>query len=122
MGCDVDVCDICGEAANGREAIEKALVLRPDVILMDVCMPLMNGPAAARELRRLIPGTKIVFLSVQDAKIIGEMLPDVRADGYLSKDCSISDLQRTKADVMSICYEEPYTPCLAQFPITRSTS
>jgi DNA-binding NarL/FixJ family response regulator len=46
---------VCGEAVNGREGIEKAQQLRPDVIVLDLSRPLMNGLEAARELKRLLP-------------------------------------------------------------------
>ena len=47
--------DICGEAANGHEAIGAAKLLNPDLIILDLAMPVMNGLAAARVLRRLMP-------------------------------------------------------------------
>jgi DNA-binding NarL/FixJ family response regulator len=47
--------EVCGEAANGREGIEKAQQLKPDLIVLDLSMPVMNGIEAARELTRLLP-------------------------------------------------------------------
>jgi len=58
--------DICGEASNGREAILQAETLRPDVIIMDLSMPLMNGLEAIREIGRFHPETQIVILSQYD--------------------------------------------------------
>jgi len=57
---------VCGEAANGREAVEKAQQLHPDVIILDLNMPVMNGFEAALEIRRIAPSSKIVFFSVHD--------------------------------------------------------
>jgi DNA-binding NarL/FixJ family response regulator len=54
---------VCGEAENGREGIKQALLLIPDLILMDLSMPVMNGFQAARELRRLLPKVPIVMLT-----------------------------------------------------------
>ena len=47
--------EVCGEAENGKEAIAEALELRPDLIVLDLSMPVMNGLDAARELKRLMP-------------------------------------------------------------------
>ena len=60
---------VCGEAANGREAVQKVLELDPDVIILDLSMPVMNGFEAARVIRRLAPSTKIVFFSVDDVPV-----------------------------------------------------
>jgi|ERR1700730_3336425 DNA-binding NarL/FixJ family response regulator len=55
--------DVCGEAENGREGIEKAQELRPDVIVMDLSMPVMNGIEAARVLRTLMPTVPLIIFS-----------------------------------------------------------
>jgi chemotaxis response regulator CheB len=52
--------EVCGEAENGREAIEKTLELRPDVIVMDLSMPVMNGVDAARALKELMPTVPLI--------------------------------------------------------------
>jgi DNA-binding NarL/FixJ family response regulator len=57
---------VCGDAKNGKEAIEKVMEVRPDIVLMDINMPEMNGVKAAQEIRRIFPTTKIVFLTVHD--------------------------------------------------------
>ena len=57
---------VCGDAQNGKEAVEKVIELKPDIVLMDINMPVLNGLAAAQEIRRLAPSTKIVFLTVHD--------------------------------------------------------
>jgi DNA-binding NarL/FixJ family response regulator len=67
--------EICGEAANGREGIEKALRLKPDVIVLDLAMPVMNGLQAARELTRLLPSVPLImFTSYQTAQLKQEAL------------------------------------------------
>jgi DNA-binding NarL/FixJ family response regulator len=53
--------EVCGEAANGREGIEKAQQLKPNVIVLDLSMPVMNGLEAARELTRLLPSVPVVM-------------------------------------------------------------
>jgi len=55
--------DVCGEAENGREAIEKAQELHPDLIVLDLSMPVMNGIDAARVLRRLMPAVPLIVFS-----------------------------------------------------------
>ena len=55
--------DVCGEAENGQEALEKAHALRPDLIVMDLSMPLMNGIDAARALKNLMPFVPVIIFS-----------------------------------------------------------
>ncbi len=70
--------DVCGEAEDGKEAIEKVRQLRPNLVLLDINMPGMNGIQAAFEIRQLSPATKILFLSVQECS----------AEAFLSRDPS----------------------------------
>jgi DNA-binding NarL/FixJ family response regulator len=55
--------DVCGEAENGREAVEKAQELHPDLILLDLSMPVMNGFDATRVLKRLMPEVPVIMFS-----------------------------------------------------------
>lgn len=55
--------EVCGEAENGQEAVEMAQLLRPDLIMLDLSMPVMNGIEAACELKRLMPMTPIIVFS-----------------------------------------------------------
>lgn len=63
----MSVAVICGEAENGKQAIEKVRALQPDIILLDIGMPVMDGVQAAYEIRRLAPYAKIVFFTVNDS-------------------------------------------------------
>jgi DNA-binding NarL/FixJ family response regulator len=56
--------EVCGDAENGRQAVEKAQELHPDLILLDLSMPLMNGLEAARALRRMMPDVPLIMYSV----------------------------------------------------------
>jgi DNA-binding NarL/FixJ family response regulator len=56
--------EVCGEAANGRQALSKVLELHPDLIVMDLSMPEMNGLETARELRRLMSGVPIILCTL----------------------------------------------------------
>jgi DNA-binding NarL/FixJ family response regulator len=58
--------EVCGEASDGREAIRKALELRPELIILDLTMPVMGGFAAAAELRQLLPEMPILFYSMHE--------------------------------------------------------
>lgn len=74
---------VCGEAENGTEAIEKAQQLQPDLILLDLAMPVMNGADAAAILKRMLPQTKIILFTMYGG---AEMLATVvGADLVLSK-------------------------------------
>jgi len=84
--------EVCGEAANGREAIDKALELKPDLILMDLSMPLMDGMEAIRRIRKLGIPTIIVILSLHDAT---DQTKQVGADAWLLKDASAEQLNKT---------------------------
>jgi DNA-binding NarL/FixJ family response regulator len=83
--------DVCGEARDGREAIEKAKALNPDLVLLDINMPMMSGTQAALEIRRILPRTKILFLTVVEAN---EAAAGARllADGYVSKSAAGTEL------------------------------
>jgi two-component system response regulator DegU len=61
---------VCGDAKDGKEAIEKVIELKPDIVLLDINMPEMNGVKAAHEIRRISPATKIVFLTVHDTPAV----------------------------------------------------
>ena len=58
-----DAWEVCGEAADGREAIERAQLLNPDVVVLDLSMPVMNGLEAARELKRTSPSLPLVMFT-----------------------------------------------------------
>jgi len=59
--------EVCGEAENGKQAIEKVKQLKPDLVLLDINMPVMNGVQAAYEIRRIAPSTKIIFFTIHDS-------------------------------------------------------
>jgi DNA-binding NarL/FixJ family response regulator len=62
--------EICGEAANGQDAIEKAKSLKPDLIVLDFSMPVMNGIEAARVLTLIMPDVPLILLTMHFGKIV----------------------------------------------------
>ena len=86
-----DDMDVIAEASNGREAIDKALALKPDVIVMDVAMPELNGIEATRRIQEEAPRSRILALSMhKDAVYVREILR-AGARGYLLKDAVDTD-------------------------------
>jgi NarL family two-component system response regulator LiaR len=86
--------DVVGEAANGQEALRLAHELRPDVVLMDLIMPVMDGIAAIGAIRREVPDTEVVALTsvLEDASVIGAVRAG--AIGYLLKDTNAEEQGR----------------------------
>lgn len=84
--------EVVGEAGDGREAVDAALRLRPDVVLMDLGMPGLHGVDATRQIRKELPGTSVVILSMHGSE--EHVRPAIRAGaaGYLLKGSGLSDL------------------------------
>lgn len=83
--------EVCGEAKDGQEAIDQVLILRPDIILLDINMPVMSGTQAALEIRRLSPETKILFFTVHEAPALIDVLRPY-AHGFVSKSAAGTQL------------------------------
>lgn len=77
---------VVGEAGNGQEAVKQAIALQPDVILMDVRMPIMDGVAATGEISRKLPSTKVLVLTTFDDDDYIARAMQQGAKGYLLKD------------------------------------
>ncbi len=77
---------VCAEASNGREAVEKASQLKPDVAVLDIGMPLLNGVEATRQIRRLSPQTEILILTMHDSEQLVQEVLGAGAHGYILKD------------------------------------
>lgn len=93
LGLDPDL-EVVGEAVDGADAVAKALDLRPDVVLMDLSMPVMDGIAATAEIRRQLPDTEVIALTsvLEDASVVGAV--QAGAIGYLLKDTEADELRR----------------------------
>ncbi|MGA9964889.1 MAG: response regulator transcription factor [Terriglobales bacterium] len=90
---------IC-EASDGLEAVEKAEELKPDLILLDIGLPKLNGIQAARQIRKLAPSSKILFLSQESSADVAQEALDVGAMGYVVKAHAGSELL---AAVEAVC-------------------
>ena len=77
--------EVCGEAENGKETIEKANALKPDLIILDITMPVLSGFEAAREIRKTLPNVPILILSMHESnQLIGEA-KKIGVQGYVTK-------------------------------------
>jgi two-component system nitrate/nitrite response regulator NarL len=106
-----DGLEVVGEAENGLEAVEKARGLKPDVVVMDVEMPVMDGVQATRLIREQIPGVKVVMLTVSESD--DHLFDAIRfgAQGYLLKDLRPAELYELIRAVMR--NEPPLSPAIA---------
>ena len=91
--------DIVGEAANGAEAVEKAAELRPDVVLMDIGMPGLSSFEATRQIKKVRPDAKILFLTMYDDEDYLVQCMEVGASGYVLKDSPAQQLLAAIRDV-----------------------
>lgn len=87
--------DVVGEAADGDEAVELAEELHPDVVLMDVTMPVLDGVEATRRIRQRLPEVRVVMLTMHADEATMARAIRVGADGYLVKDCSSEEIAET---------------------------
>jgi DNA-binding NarL/FixJ family response regulator len=92
---------VCGEAKDGRDAIERVIQLKPDIILLDINMPGMNGVAAAHEIRRISPETKIVFLTIHNSPAVVHALRSW-SNGFVSKSDAGTQLIPTLSRLIEI--------------------
>src|SRR5437588_10939348 len=87
-------CDVVGAVADGRALVTAARELRPDIVVLDIAMPLLNGLDAARQLRRVMPHVKVIFLTVsEDPDLAAEALR-IGASGYLLKNSAAAELHQ----------------------------
>ena len=96
---------VCAEAGNGREAVEKAGELHPDVAVLDIGMPLLNGVEATRQIRKVSPKTEILILTMHDSEHMIQGVLDAGAHGYILKDDADRNLL---AAVDSLRRHKPY--------------
>jgi DNA-binding NarL/FixJ family response regulator len=92
---------IIGEVSDGLDAIQSAVKLKPDLILLDIGLPTLNGIEVARQIRRLVPQSKIIFLTMEsDADVVQEAA-SLGASGYVVKAMAGADLLTALESVIS---------------------
>jgi DNA-binding NarL/FixJ family response regulator len=87
--------EICGEAENGKQAVDQVQELYPDIVVLDISMPVMDGLRATMEIRRVAPSTKIVLFSIHDGPQAKTAARMVGADALVSKAAATFDLVPT---------------------------
>lgn len=115
---------ICGDE-NGKEAIERVTDLKPDIVLMDINMPVMNGLVAAGEIRRIAPKTKIVFLTIHEGERF-KVGTKPWGHGFVAKSQAGTDLIPTLQRVAGITADEimvdfPHCKVRQRLHIAKST-
>lgn len=108
---------VCAEATTGQEAVDKALELKPDVVVMDFAMPGLNGLEATRLIRQAFPQTEVVILTMHDSDQLALATWDAGARAYVSK----TDVGRTLVSAVEhATRHEPFlTPRLSQLLARR---
>ncbi len=96
----------CAEATNGKEAVEKALQWKPDLILLDVRLPIISGFDVAKEIKKHQPNIPILFFSIHDpSEILGESR--VVGDGFILKDNIVEMLPKA---IDALRHKQPFFP------------
>ena len=95
-----DECELVGMVEDGRALVETAPKLAPDLILLDISMPLLNGLDAARRLRKLVPDSRIIFLTMHADPTYASEAFEAGAAGYLLKRSAASELAAAIATVL----------------------
>jgi DNA-binding NarL/FixJ family response regulator len=93
--------EVVGEAVNGKEAIESAIHLKPDLVLMDLSMPKTDGITAIKEIKRSRPQTRILALTVHKTEGHVRMALESGADGYIIKDASCAELEMAIRNILA---------------------
>lgn len=112
-----ETCDVVGAVGDGRTLVEAAQRLEPDLIILDIAMPLLNGIDAARQIKRLFPDTKLIFLTMQTSPTYATEALTAGASGYLLKHSAPVELPLAiHAALQGQCY---LTPSIAAPVIDR---
>jgi len=92
-------CEVVGAVADGRALLMAAPDLRPDIVVLDVAMPLLNGLDAARQLKRTMPKVKVIFLTMSEDSDVAAEAFRAGASGYLLKNSAASELVQAIREV-----------------------
>ena len=94
--------EICGEAVDGQDVVEKVKTLRPDLVILDINMPALNGLVALRQILRLRPQTKVLVFSVHDSDQTVKEVHAAGAHGFISKGKDSQDLLRVVREILNL--------------------
>src|SRR5438876_2881589 len=83
---------VCGEAGDGREAVEKAIQLKPDILILDIGMPSLNGLEATRQILKTTPNARVLILTLHDSDQVVREVLNAGARGFLLKSDAARDL------------------------------
>jgi DNA-binding NarL/FixJ family response regulator len=95
-----DQCDVVGQVSDGRALVEAAERLRPDVIVLDIAMPLLNGLDAGRQIKQKLHDVRLVYLTMNEDPTVAAEAFRVGASAYLLKRSAASELSTALAEVM----------------------
>jgi DNA-binding NarL/FixJ family response regulator len=95
-----DECEIVGQVADGRALVAEAQALKPDIILLDVTMPLLNGLEAGYQIKQILPDVKLVFLTMNEAADLAAEAFRIGASAYLLKRSAGTELTTAIREVM----------------------
>lgn len=98
---------VCGEAANGLEAVEQVRESDPDVVVLDITMPVLNGIEAAREIMRERPEIPILVLSMHEYSLQSAAVKGTGIKGYVTKSKTADELIRA---IEAVCSGQTYFP------------
>jgi DNA-binding NarL/FixJ family response regulator len=93
-------CDVVGSVADGRALLAMAGELRPDIVVLDIAMPLLNGLDAARQLKRTMPEIKVIFLTMSEDPDVAAEAFRAGGSGYLLKNSAASELMQAIQEVL----------------------
>jgi DNA-binding NarL/FixJ family response regulator len=96
----MDECEVVAAVSDGRALLESAATLRPDVVVVDIAMPLLNGIDAARQIKQTLPDTRIIFLTMNEDPDLAAEAFRAGASGYLLKRSAASELQMAIREVV----------------------
>jgi DNA-binding NarL/FixJ family response regulator len=98
---------VCGEAADGRDALAKAIQLEPDLVILDITMPVLDGFTAAREICKRLPRVNVLLLSMHESSSMVNIAKSSGARGYVAKSEGIARLLKA---VDAIAHNQTFFP------------